>query len=179
MKKLLFMLLAVAAFAVACEKESSIQDPNIQNQLESPEESEEVVYPEIKRPADLPENIEDILINTPCWCILKGDYNARVTGDGIVIYNVSTEVGGEIFPTFKFNKNNELIYYAKINYPNIDASLSRKSTWHLDRVLKYSENEILYARTDPTIEGELKIMRLVPATQERLDYLLSMLTYEY
>ena len=171
MKKIFYCV--VAAFVLAaCVKE--INEPI----NEEPIQEETEKFPEIKLPVDLPENIEDILINTPCWHIYGKEYSANVSGGNIVIFYQDKEfpIGGDANRTYKFNKDNELIYYYTYVYPNIENNTRyKKLTWNLDWILKYSDEEILYAATDPTVDGTLSILILRPGTQEHLNNLLSKL----
>lgn len=162
-----FLILFAVILCIACDKE--INEPALNEAKE---------FPVLNIPTDLPKNIEDILISTPCWKISGLEYHAQVSDGNVVIYHKDTEypIGGDANRTYKFNKNNELIYYCTYVYPNVENTTRyKKLTWNLDWILKYSNEEILYAASDPTIDGELSILILTPGTQDHLDKLLSKL----
>jgi hypothetical protein len=76
MKKILFYLV-VALFLVACTKEANepIQEEPIQE--ETDQDILEWNYP----PASLPENIDQILTETPLWITCRGKMYAKVKDD--------------------------------------------------------------------------------------------------
>ena len=155
MKRFLFMMLAVVAI-VGCEKDSPIN--NDPNRSENPEDNKtkSLVW---TLPAQLPDNIVDILIDTPCWKTTGFQYSAE-TKNGKVVADVESDmlVGSETNMTFKFSEK-EFDYYYLTTSPNVTHSFHRKHNWTKNQILEYKDDKIVIALyDDPTVEGEINIV---------------------
>ena len=176
MKKILFCLIA-AMFLAACEKDTPEQPVVPEPEPEQPE-VEMFERRVIKLPAELPENVEQLLIDAPCWLKASTYFMAYVANHDITIYSEEGvgDVGGPIKETFKFFPNNELMFYWTQMY---DADTSTQSySWSKYNIVEYTDSTVLFTHSDLRTVGTVAVYSLHRGSQEHINEMISnIITY--
>ena len=171
MKKILFYLV-VALFLVACEKEAPEQPV-----VPEPEPKPEVEMFErrvIKLPIVLPDDVEQRLIDAPCWIASSTiRYMAYVSNTDVTIYDEQGKDtdGGPANNTFKFYENNLLVNYYN-NIPSTDTKTINHS-WARKNVVEYTDSMVLFTHDNLNKVGTITIYKMQRYTQEHMDKMLA------
>ena len=166
MKKILFYLV-VALFLVACAKEANepIQEEPIQE--ETDQDILEWNYP----PASLPENIDQILAETPLWITCRGKMYAKVKDGKITVVEPDALLDGEYaFFGWSFTESGCTVYY-------INSSILKPQTWTFEwnkqKIIDYNDGIITLTLADSWkllgYPGLVPIHSIRPATQQEYD----------
>ena len=164
MRKLLFMLLAVAAF-VGCGEEIAEEIPQVNDKSRS-----------WKIPADLPNNIEEIIASAPCWVQCELLYSAFVIDGKVVIKDYPGDfLVGDDFFTFKFHQNKQLDCYITDLVDKDRTPRYTKAEWRKIKILEYKDGVLVYAFGDDVTKDNaiLTVQFLTIGTQEYLNNLIS------
>ena len=171
MKKILFYLV-VALFLVACAKEAHepIQEEPIQE--ETDQDILEWNYP----PASLPENINQILTETPLWITCRGKMYAKVKDGKITVVEPDALLDGE-YAMFgwSFTESEYTMYY-------INSSILKPQTWTEEwdkqKIIDYKDGVITFTKTDSWkllgYSGLVPIYSIRPATQQEYDKVMNL-----
>ena len=166
MKKILFYLV-VALFLVACAKEANepIQEEPIQE--ETDQDILEWNYP----PASLPENINQILTETPLWKACRFKMTAKVKDGKITVVEPDALLDGE-YAMFgwSFTESEYTMYY-------LNSSILKPQTWTEEwdkqKIIDYKDGVITFTKTDSWkllgYSGLVPIFSIRPATQQEYD----------
>ena len=166
MKKILFYLV-VALFLVACAKEANepIQEETDQDILEWN-------YP----PASLPENINQILTETPLWKACRFKMTAKVKDGKITVVDPDALLDGEYaFSGWSFTESECTVYY-------INTSILKPQTWTFEwnkqKIIDYNDGIITLTIADSwkllDYPGLVPIYIIRPATQQEYDEMMSL-----
>lgn len=173
MKRILILLLAAIA-VVACEKDNlTVDDPKDNGGASDPP----VVRMEWNIPANLPEDIVEIIAGVPCWKPYHIGCGGKVEDGKAVIEDVSNyrNDGDGRNQTYKFHKTMDYDMYWYHPVPNYSEYTQHDNgKWSKMQILEYKEGKIIFAIGDLTTEGSLLSIRfLEAATQERLDEMIA------
>lgn len=176
MKKILFCLIA-AMFLAACEKDTPEQPVVPEPEPEQPK-VEMFERRVIKLPAELPDNVEQLLIDAPCWHRSSIYYIAYVANHDITIYDQSDpgDVGGPVKNTYKFFDNNELVYYWTSMGSAYPDTSTKNYDWSKYNIVEYTDSTVLFTHSDLRTVGTVAVYSLHLGSQEHIDEMISNIT---
>lgn len=172
MKKILFCLVA-ALFLAACEKDAPEQPVVPEPEPEQPE-VEMFERRVIKLPIVLPDDVEQRLIDAPCWIASSTiHYMAYVSNTDVTIYDEKGKDvdGGPANNTYKFYDNNVLVNYFN-RIPSIDTDTINHS-WTRQNIVEYTDSTVLFTHGDLNKVGTITIYKMRLYTQEHMDKMLA------
>ena len=164
MKKLLFMLLAVVAFVVSCEKRSL------------PEADLNIVqwrYP----PTGLPDNIEQIMTEPSLWLTEGYAMDAKVEDGKITVVNSNAGNDGEfLIAAWSFTGDECTTYYMN---SAIQKMQTWKQEWNKQMIIDYQDGVItLSLKEEAKLVNNPNLIRVYSirvATQQEYDRIMKLL----
>ena len=170
MKKIFYCFVAAMLLA-ACEKEAPEQPV-----VPEPEQPEVEMFERrvIKLPIVLPDDVEQRLIDAPCWIASSTiRYMAYVSNTDVTIYDEKgkNNVGGPANNTFKFYENNLLVNYFN-NIPSTDTKTINHS-WARKNIVEYTDSMVLFTHDNLNKVGTITIYKMQRYTQEHMDKMLA------
>ena len=162
MKKILFMMLAAMAI-VGCEKETVEEIPQVDDNSISWD-----------YPANLPDNIDEIITSAPCWEEKGFAYSGFIIDDKAVILDTTLYwLSGDSHFTFKFHSNKQLDTYTTYSMKPEATPIYIKSQWEITSILEYNDGKLVFASKNLKNDKEITIYTFKISTQEHLDNLIS------